>query len=373
MALKNILVVPVRTLIDREASSGSSIVGVVKRLKRSVGTSTSVYDAEIMFMGDLPKVLGAAHVFQLGAYYPHLHDAHVPSSAPYPSAHGTPEATVIRERDVEDVLSKVDAVFVSTRSGEAGDTVRTLAKKRDIPIAMIDMPDHAELYGSSHVPEELTYSFVKGRDFDLYFKKDLPLGYRSDSILPLVPVPVRPESYRFPKIKKDLDIFYSGRTRSGCQADRPEAVDAVTATFENVEIIEHDIKRKTFFTVEEYWRDLARARFALSPSGKSWDSFRHTETGLSPLTALVAPKPYIETTGPALEDGKNAVLYDVVFRDGKYHLADAPALIERIRYYLDHQDEREMLANTWQSEVREGHTILARSRYIIQEMEKAFA
>ena len=71
-------------------------------------------------------------------------------------------------------------------------------------------------------------------------------------------------------------------------------------------------------------------------------------------------------------DGVNAILYDTEFRDGKFHLKDGGALVEKVRYYLAHPAEREAMAKRWSTDVRAGHTILARSRYILEAMERAF-
>jgi len=126
--------------------------------------------------------------------------------------------------------------------------------------------------------------------------------------------------------------------------------------------------------VKEYWYNLSRAQMALSPSGRVWDSFRHCEVGLAPLTCLIAPRPYVETVKPYLRDGKNAILYDTKLReDKKYHLVNPSALIEKIRYYLDHPNECQNLAQAWQTNVLEDHTIFARSKYIIESMEKVFS
>jgi len=143
--------------------------------------------------------------------------------------------------------------------------------------------------------------------------------------------------------------------------------------FTGVTFIEHDLRRRTFLTTLRYWRYLAESQMTLSPSGKSWDSFRHCEVGLAPASVLIAPKPFLETVGPPLRDGVNAILYDTELRAGKYHLANAPLLVEKIRHYLDHPQEREAVAIAWSRDVLSGHTVLARSRYILENMERAFS
>lgn len=370
MDIRSILIVPVPTLVETGARPW--LLRATTAIKRRFAPS-EVYDAELLFYADLPRVLGPDRVFVSGRFYPHFASLQVPDECSYPSCHGTPEPTFVAPSALADTISRVDAVLVSTRAGKAGGQAIAEARRRGRPVALLDFKDHPENYGRAARGEGLCRGFTRGRDFDLYFKKDLPLGGRNDFILPLAPVPVRPESYAIPPATKEIDVFYSGRTRLGCQADRGETIELVKARFPQALIFEHDVKRQSFFSTRHYWRELGRARLALSPSGKVWDSLRHCEVGLAAGTALIAPRPYIETVGPPLRDGANAILYETEFRDGKYHLKDPAELTEKIRYYLDHPLDRERIAAKWAEDVQNGHTILARSRYILEEMTRAFA
>ncbi len=374
MKIKRLLVVPCDTLVQgKEVARRTSFFGeAASFLAIKLGRSGFSYDGEIQFYGDFPALLGKEHVFVYGRFHPHLYVKHVPKNCPYPSCHGLPKGTAIGSKDLSAVMSQVDAVFVSLRGGERAQEVLAEAGRRGIPRALFDFEDYPEIYGRALAAKELTAGYAHGKDFELYFKKELPLGFRTDTILPLAPSPVRPESYRFPNANKRHAIFYSGRSRPGCQADREEAV-ALLGKFPGGEFIDHDRRRRSFLTTHEYWRHLAESRMALSPSGKSWDSYRHCEVGLAPQTLLIAPKPFIETAGPQLIDGRNAILYDTEFRDGKYHLKDAGALADAVRYYLSHDDERKKIADAWQRDVLSGHTVLGRSCYILESMERAFS
>ncbi|MFY9462535.1 MAG: glycosyltransferase, partial [Candidatus Sungiibacteriota bacterium] len=84
-----------------------------------------------------------------------------------------------------------------------------------------------------------------------------------------------------------------------------------------------------------------------------------------------APRPYMEVVGPFLEDGVNAILYETEFSDGRYHLINRQELIAKIRDYLVCPEELERLAQAWAHDVREGHTVTARARYIVQHIEQA--
>lgn len=373
MSIQRVLIVPAGALVEREPASRSAalLLRAVKAMKRRVFGMPSVYNSELQRYGDLPLILGRENVFYLGRLYPHVFSAAIPPACPYPSCHATPYGTEISVRELDEVLRNVDALLVSIQSGVRGEIARQRAKARGLPVAVLDAHDHQAIYEAEDIRSELACGLEPGRDFDLYFKENLPLGYRTETMLPLAPAPLRPEVYQFRTLPKATDIFYSGKERLRGQPDGRAVLELMGREFPGAELVDHKDHR-TFLSLREYWDGLARARLALSPSRFDWDSFRHCEAGLAPGTALIAPEPYVETTGPPLKDGLNAVLYATEFRDGKFYLKDGDTLIEKVRHYLSRPDEREALAKRWMDDVLAGHTVRARSQYILDAMEQGF-
>ncbi|MBI2639317.1 MAG: glycosyltransferase family 1 protein [Candidatus Sungbacteria bacterium] len=370
--LKKIIIVPPDPIIEKEPSQpvAAFFARSAKYFKRRLWQDTSVYDGELQFYADMPAFLGESNVYVFGKYLPHFYSPKVPAGCAYPSCHGIPRSTYVPEKELEGVIKEADAVLISTRSSKKRrELAGQLAKKNGIPVAMIDFKDHYSVFAGQAADEEICRGFKRGNDYDLYFKKDLPLGRRSDVVLPLAPVPVRPESYRFNVLSKDVDIFYSGKIRQKGTGDRGDIVDLVKNQFPSSVVFEH-VDHHTFLSLRSYLDNLSRAKIALSPSGVVWDSFRHCEVGLAPQALLLAPKPYMEVVGPFLEDGVNAVLYETEFRDGKYHLINSNELIEKIKYYLSNDDKRVRIANNWAGNVKAGHTGVARSRYIAESIDK---
>jgi len=242
------------------------------------------------------------------------------------------------------------------------------ARRFNLPVAILDIPDYDTLYGDPDIDEHLTLDFKEGRDYDIYFKKDLPIGLGTDQILPFGPIPVRPSSYQFIKKRKTKSVFYNGRKREDQSSpERAQIVEAVQEKIPDTNIMTHD-DRSTFITNRQYWDFLSQARVALSPSGRCWDSFRHCEVGLAHNVAIMLPKPFIETCGPPIRDGRNAIVYDVVLRNRRYYLADANVTLQKLKNYLQKPAELERLAKNWRQDVLSGHTIEARSRYLINAM-----
>lgn len=372
MKLKKILIVPVEAIVEKEPSQSVAafFVRAAKYLKRRAWKDTSVYDGELQFYADMPSILGEENVYVFGRYLPHFYSSSIPDDSAYPSCHGIPRSVaVIHPAEVKRIIREVDAVLVSSRSGAKGRMVIEAAREYDVPVSIVDFKDHYSIFEGPASEKEICRGFKKGSDYDLYFKKDLPLGRKTDYILPIAPVPVRPESYRFRVLPKDKDIFYSGKMRAKGTGDRGDIVDLVKTNFPRSVVFEH-VDRSTFLSLKDYLDYLSRAKIALSPSGVVWDSFRHCEVGLAPKTLLLAPRPYMEVVGPFLEDGVNAVLYDTEFRDVKYHLTHTRELIEKIKYYLQSDRDRVRIADNWTRDVRSGHTGAARSKYIAESISK---
>lgn len=366
MKIKKILIVP----SWRITSSSGIIRSAISYVKSKIQQKPLMFEGELQFYGDIPVVLGKDNTFVLGRYRSHLLSKKMPKDCAYPSCFGTPAAHYVFPNDIRDVIKLVDAVLISIRADQDIFMIIREARSNNIPVAMLDYLDHESNYGADDFFKELYRGYIPGRDFDVYFKKDLPLGCVDNFVRPIGPVPVRPEMYSFPHVTQDKSVFYSGRSRHDlCQRDRAQTIALLKENFPDAMIIDHDV-RDTFISTQEYWENVARSYLALSPSGRTWDSFRHCEVALAPNTALIAPKPYVETAGPGLVDGVNSILYDTEFRhDGKYHLVNGSVLVEKIRYYLNNLEQLKKIAQQWQSDVLNGHTILARSQYIINCIE----
>jgi len=373
MEIKKILIIPSSKIVQPiKRGIVNNILKVVRDFKLKLKPNFFVYDGEMLFYSDIPRILGKENVFILDKYYPYLLLRNTPDNCPYPVFANNPEATFIGQEKIKNTLNKVDVVLVSTRSGSKGQAVVKDARQKNIPIVMIDFHDHDEIFASVNIKKDCFRGFIKGKDFDIYFKKDIPLGYKSEILFPLSPLPVRVEAFKKLIMVKDINIFYSGRSRIDlCQPDREESISVIKKNFKNLKILEHET-RKTFPTRKKYWEYISRSKIAVSPSGRVWDSFRHCEIGLANKTALAIPKPYVETIGPDLKDGVNSILYDIKIKDGRAHLINEKEFKDKLNYYLNSKIERERLADRWTEDVKNGHTVYARSKYIIKTIEKIF-
>jgi len=365
MLLKKLLIVPCDRLA-KPAGSGAWWSRVTSPVNKWLGRLPVTHDGELHYWGDVPHILGKENTFMLASPLDERLTLIPPEpNCPYPSCHGTTHARYINEKELEQAVREVDAVLLSVAAGSRVEKTLNIANKLDKPVAILDWPDHAELYGDPNRVKSTYREFIYGRDFQLYFKQDLLPEIANEYTLPISPLPIRPEAFNFKPQEKKYTLFFSGRPRYEIsQGDKKEIIDEVKENIPNTKIVLH-YDRSTFMTRDTYTETLAASQISLSPSCRVWDSFRHCEVGISPRTALLAPEPYISTAGPPMKDGVNAILYKTKLVEDKYHLDDA-SIIERIRQYLDDPDKLLEMADRWRKDVYAGHTVNARSRYILE-------
>tara|TARA_Y100000816_G_C26078918_1_gene568363 strand:+ start:330 stop:1493 length:1164 start_codon:yes stop_codon:yes gene_type:complete len=200
-------------------------------------------------------------------------------------------------------LKNFDYLLVSSRFDKKFKMLLEKARKIQIPIAYIDAFDDEPIYefGKNYLSEK--YSFF----YDLFFKKDLPLGLKSEKILPLAPMPYSSKLKMVFKEKKSLkSIFFSGTNRKNItRPDRELICNFIEKSFPDSKIF----LNKPKLPEDKYNFFLKESLIQLSPSGRVWDSFRHISAAIdSPL--LVIPKNDCELTWDIFKDGVNCIMYD---------------------------------------------------------------
>lgn len=369
MQLKRLLIVPGQRLTGDSPRSAAKKLFYAIQSHLAIGPIT--HQGELQYFGDIPDILGPTNTFFYSRPFDHrLYRSSPEPNCPYPSCHGLPQGTFITARQLTITLKQCQAILVSATAGERGRQTINLARRYDIPVAILDRLDHEAIYGSTNIARDIHRTFLPAKDFEIYFKQDLPLGYATDSVLPISPLPIRPAAYTINQdpLKKST-IFYSGRPRYDIsQADKQAIIEKIQQSIPETDILLHT-SRKTFITNQEYFDRLTRAHIALSPSCRVWDSFRHCEVGLSATTALLAPKPYSETCGPQLRNDENAILYHTSLKEGKHHLDD-PDIVDKIKHYLSHPDQLLRLARQWHQDVTTGHTTAARAQYLVNAIQQ---
>jgi hypothetical protein len=365
--MKNILIVPSQFITDihkREIIRLKNSLLQLKSLnfKKSLESFKShMLCTELYNYSDIPILNGMKNTYILGNYYREYTIKKIPELTRYPSIHNNAEGNHINLKEALSLIHIYDAIIIGIRSGKVGNIIRKEGIKRNIPIIMIDYFDHKEIYSNSSY-ENLFRGLKPNYDFNIYFKHDLPIGLGKKNIYPLAPMPCNPNNY--PKINSDwsnknINIFYRGRNSHNPRADRIQITEIINNNIPN-SIIEK-INLNDNFTLNDYAFNLAKSKIAISPSGKVWDSTRHTEVSIFNCAPLI-PEPDCEVVNDCIKDGVNAITYNPL------NVINNNNLIDKINFYLSNDSKLEEIGKNWNKEVNSYHTINSRSKYILDKI-----
>ena len=240
----------------------------------------------------------------------------------WPVLFGFKPVNVLSEEEVLQNLIKFDYLLVSSAFDKSFLQILDKAKKLNLPIALIDAYDDEPVY-------ELGESYLLSSQrchYDLLFKKDLPLGLRSDKVLPLAPMPYpSSKNYTFKEEKSFKSIFFSGADRPNItRPDRAIICNYLERNFPDSSIYLNQPKLP-----EDLYEYLNReSLIQLSPSGRVWDSFRHCAAAIdSPV--LIIPENDCELTWNVFQDEDNCLTYNPKRLDGR-NLGELKSKIEQV-------------------------------------------
>lgn len=319
---------------------------------------------ESYFYSHFPEVLGSNNVFILGHFYKEYTNEYFDEFTRYPSINKNQICNFLSYKTAVDDLTKFDFILIGIRSSNIGRNIAKLAKKKNIPVVILDYFDDKQVYQNHMLMHRgLKYGF----DFDIFFKHDIPLDYQDKFTFPLAPMPIDPNSYLniFDKNEiKKYDIFYRGRNNHGPRDDRKYLSNILKQNFKNSKIENIDSYEK--ISLRDYCKNFAQSKLAFSPSGKVWDSTRHTETAIYGNIPIL-PIPDCKITGSETISSNHAILYNPakIMKDGVY----LNQVIERIKFILNDERKYLQIANNWKNFVLSNHTLSKKSEYIINSIK----
>lgn len=217
------------------------------------------------------------------------------------------------------------------------------ALKGIIPYEPVDIPHPSAFWSSdTHLGYDWRLAKARETDFNFVCQKRALEDFTKEGIKNLVWMPhaVEPLAYPYiPSIKK-YDLCFVGHINS---QNRIEALDKMFAAFP-----EFYFGQKLF---EEAAEKFCQSKIVFNISIKDDINMRCFEA-LSTKSFLLTN--WIPTLGELFEDGKHLVTYKTL-----------DEAIEKAKYYLAHDAEREAIAEAGFREVREKHTFVHRARQVL--------
>jgi len=218
-----------------------------------------------------------------------------------------------------------------------------------LPYAPMETP-HPMAYWASdtHLGYDYRLSMAKKADFVFCAQKQAVSNMRRDGIANPIWLPhaVEPQAYpKFDLLSKKYDLCFVGHVSS---KNREDALDRMFAAFPN------------FYYGQQLFdaaaRKYAESKIVFNIAMKNDVNMRCFEvlaTGSFLLTD------YVDSVDELFEDGKHLILY-----------RSLDEAIDKAKYYLAHDDEREKIAQAGYEHVLKNHTIQNRVDVILNEFMK---
>ena len=208
----------------------------------------------------------------------------------------------------------------------------------------MDLPHPlARWHSDTHLGYDWRLGLARKADFNFCCQKRAVEEFKRDGIHNTIFMPhaVEPLAYPYiPSIKK-YDICFIGHINSD---NRIDALDKLFKAFPNFWF-----GQRLF---EEAAEIICQSRIAFNITIKDDISMRVFET-LATKTFLLTN--YVPTLGDLFEDGKHLVMY-----------RDMDDCIDKAKYYLEHEDERNKIAEAGYKEVLAKHTFKHRVEQVLE-------
>ena len=160
------------------------------------------------------------------------------------------------------------------------------------------------------------------------------------------------------RIKQDKKIypfsFVGHYQKSHTRDDRFELIELISKHFPTSKLIyshdrEHQINDKDLKKI------LVSTKINLSPSGRIWDSYRHTEL-VNYGSPILLPKNDSKICGEEWIDFYDCIIYETKFFEGKWKIINTDELIKKLNYVLNDDNLQKSIYDNYRKKVIKEHT-----------------
>ncbi len=322
--------------------------------------------------GEIIRIMGAKNVFfcpNLSPIYYNKFFKIFPfiQNDNYPSNFDFLKPSFISFKKAEKNLNKFDVILSSIRcSNKALNILKKRTKYKNIH-CIFDRFDHEEVYFDI----KKIFRNFKETQFDIYFKQDIPIHFKNKKIFPISPLPVKNITNRIKQDKKIYPFSFVGHyQKSHTRDDRFELIELISKHFPTSKLIyshdrEHQINDKDLKKI------LVSTKINLSPSGRIWDSYRHTEL-VNYGSPILLPKNDSKICGEEWIDLHDCIIYETKFIEGKWKIINTDELIKKLNYVLNDDNLQKSIYDNYRKKVIKEHTQKVRSEYILSIMRKTY-
>ena len=292
-----------------------------------------------------------------------------------PSGHNCPKVKSISLTEVYKNIDTFNCIIFSIDSIELMKDLRQNCIKKKIFTVIIDHPDHESIY-QNFSTTNLTYGLKYNIDFNLYFKKDIPLNIKFDWLKPIAPDPVRIESFNEVNISmsdKKYNFFFSGILHKSTTFENRDILLKFFKNIEksNINIIDvKDHYKKKVKSNEDLEKEMSFSKFILAAPGRSWTTTRLVNSIFFNLIPVVS-EPNCEVHDLNLKDMDNCITYQNLLNcDDTKRRKIVYNLYEKIKPLLNNFEMLEKISKNWKKEIVSNHTTIKKAQYIIKNISQ---
>jgi hypothetical protein len=302
-----------------------------------------------------------------------------PINCTNPSARRCPPVTSIRYSTAIRDLASYDAILCSSWSVEYSRDLLRQARKKGVIVAIIDHADHEDIFITKD-SNMLTRGLNDELDFDLYFKKDLPLGMAKKNLLPLGPDPVRPLSYEYelsiPQNERPISVFFSGIVNKPTTREQRDGLlqkveNTIDFSYINIIDVDDHYSKKNLITNSQLYECMAKSKIVLCAPGRAWTTTRLTASAIFGCVPMIA-EPDCELVDMDFYNNDFSIKYkNLRYLKGDDRNKAINEAVEVLKYAISNEKKLEQMSKKWKDLVHAKHTTTARAAYIVNTIKKA--
>ncbi len=328
--------------------------------------------SELAHYGDIVKVLGSQNVYAVDKFNPLVIGNNFSKSVyfdweNYPVSYGYLPPTFIKSNDIFEYLKNVNVILASIKYGPGINEILKYAKKNGVFVALFDNIDHEKMYLNQL--EDPYRGFLES-EFDIYFKKDIPIGLKNKRLIPIAPVPTKYEAEDIGDIswrERPISIYFRGAYREKItRQDR----------YELCELLLNKIPQTTLtlngdhISESKYRIEALNSKILLSPAGRVWCSYRHTNLAKY-RTPILMPRPNCITAYDDFQFDDDAIYYESEIINGFFVVKNFEKLHRKVEEVLSDASLAEQMSMRMYSKIMSRHTTYSRSKYIISKITQS--
>ena len=117
-------------------------------------------------------------------------------------------------------------------------------------------------------------------------------------------------------------------------------------------------------SLQEYCDYMNDSKIAFSPSGKVWDSTRHSECAVYKNIPLIKKPNCMLANGLNINEN-NSIIYNLTKTNDNFS-----EILEKVKFFLNNENECIKISENWHNEMITKNTLIERSRYIYNTLIK---